>query len=89
MRKECDIDPVLNCCYEARVQLNGKKIETDWGLFNGTQGTIKEIVYKESESVLDYKFPQYIIVDFPTYCGPPWIKNKPTMGPRSTYRNYM
>jgi len=53
MRKECDIDPVLNCCYEARVQLNGKKIETDWGLFNGTQGTIKEIVYKENENPLD------------------------------------
>jgi hypothetical protein len=61
MRKECNIDPILNCCHESRVQLTGKNFEPDWGLFNGTQGTIKEIVYKENESPLDYKLPQYIM----------------------------
>jgi hypothetical protein len=81
MKKEYDIDSVLNCCHEARVQLPGKKIEPDWGLFNGTQGTIKEIVYKDNESPLEYNFPQCIIVDFPTYCGPSWIKNKPAWVP--------
>jgi hypothetical protein len=81
MRKECDVNLVLNCCREARVQLNRKNFEPDWGLFNGMQGMIKEIVYKENESPLDYKFPQYIIVDFPTQGGPPWIKNKPTWVP--------
>ena len=81
MKKECDIDSVLNCCREARVQLTGKNFEPDWGLFNGTQGTIKEIVYKDNESPLEYNFPLYIIVDFPTYCGPSWIKNKPTWVP--------
>jgi len=78
MRKECDIDPILNCSRESRVQLTGNNFEPDWGLFNGTQGTIKEIKYKENESSLDYKLLQYIIVDFPTYCGSPWIKHKPT-----------
>ena len=34
MKKECDIDSVVNCCCEARVQLTGKKFEPDWGLFN-------------------------------------------------------
>jgi len=81
IRKESDIDPVLNCCWETRVQLTGKNFEPDWGLFNGTQGTIKEIVYNKNESPLDYKFPQYIIVDFPTYCGPVWIKENPTWVP--------
>jgi len=78
MRKECDIDPILNCSRESRVQLTGNNFEPDWGLFNRTQGTIKEIIYKDNESPLDYKLPQYIIVDFPTYCGSPWIKHKPT-----------
>jgi hypothetical protein len=81
MKKECDIDAILNCCREARVQLTGKNFEPDRGLFNGAQGTIKEIVFKDNDSPLDYKFPQYIIVDFPTYCGPPWIKHKPTWVP--------
>jgi hypothetical protein len=31
MKKECDIDSVLNCCHEARVQLTGKKIRTRLG----------------------------------------------------------
>jgi hypothetical protein len=53
IRKESDIDPVLNCCQETRVQLTGKNFEPDWGLFNGTQGTIKEIVYNKNESPLD------------------------------------
>jgi hypothetical protein len=53
MRKECNIDPILNCCHESRVQLTGKNFEPDWGLFNGTQGTIKEIIYKENETPLD------------------------------------
>jgi hypothetical protein len=26
MRKECDIDPILNCCHKSRVQLTGKKL---------------------------------------------------------------
>jgi hypothetical protein len=26
MRKECDIDPILNCCHESRVQLTGKTL---------------------------------------------------------------
>jgi hypothetical protein len=54
MRKECDIDPILNCCHESRVQLTGKNFEPDWGIFNRTQGTIKEIVYKENKSPLDF-----------------------------------
>jgi hypothetical protein len=65
----------LNCCHESRVQLTGKNFEPDWGLFNRTQGTIKEIIYNENESPLDYKLTKYIIVDSPTYCGPPWIKH--------------
>ena len=44
----------LNCCHESRVQLTGKNFEPDWGLFNGAQGTIKEIVYKENKSPLDF-----------------------------------
>jgi len=63
------------------MQLTGKNFESDWGLFNGAQGTIKEIVYKDNESRLEYNFPLYIIVDFPTYCGPLWIKNIPTWVP--------
>jgi ABC-type cobalamin/Fe3+-siderophores transport system ATPase subunit len=81
MRQESDIEPILNICRQARVQITGKNFEPDWGLFNGAMGKIIEIVYKEKASPLDGDFPEYIIVDIPTYRGPAWIKNKPTWVP--------
>jgi hypothetical protein len=55
--------------------------QPDWGLFNGTVGTVKEIVFNKDENPLDGTLPQYIIVDFPDYCGSPWIENKQTWVP--------
>jgi hypothetical protein len=75
------MNPVSRIQNQTRVQLTGKNFEPDWGLFNGLQGTIREIVCKDNKSPLEYNFPLYIIVDFPTYCGPSWIKNKPTWVP--------
>ncbi len=79
--KQSDIDPVLNICRGARVQIMGKNFEPDWGLFNGAVGDVIEIVYKESQSPLDGSCPEYVIVDIPTYRGPPWMSDKPTWVP--------
>ena len=43
-----------------------------WGLFNGSLGTVKDIVYKYSESPNNGQLPEYVLVVFPTYCGPPF-----------------
>ncbi len=37
-----------------------------------------EIIYGEDENPNDGYFPQYVIVDFPQYCGPPWMIEHPT-----------
>jgi hypothetical protein len=60
---------------------NGKKIEPDWGQFNGVVGNVIEIAYKEGESPLDGSCPEYVIVDIPNYHGPPWMANKPSSVP--------
>lgn len=83
-KKDSDIDPILNICREAKVQLTGKNFEPDWGLFNGAVGTVKEIVYLENESPIDGTMPQYILVEFPEYIGPTWIQNKPKWVPIPT-----
>jgi hypothetical protein len=41
-------------------------------------GTVIKIVYGEDENPNDRSLSQYIIVDFPQYCGPSWIKEHPT-----------
>jgi hypothetical protein len=49
--------------------------------FNGALGVVKEIVFKEEESPLDGYLPQYVIVDFPTNCGPVWLESHPSWVP--------
>jgi hypothetical protein len=80
-KQDSDIEPVLNICREAKVQLMGKNFEPDWGLFNGSIGIVKEIVFNKDENPLDGTLPQYAIVEFPDYCGPPWIPDKPKWVP--------
>jgi len=80
-KNDNDIQPIISLCREAKVQICGKNFEPDWGLFNGAVGTVKEIVFNKDENPLDGTLPQYIIVDFPDYCGPPWMENKPTWVP--------
>jgi len=80
-KQENDIDPIVNICRGAKVQLMGKNFEPDWGLYNGSIGTVKEIVFERDENPLDGTLPQYVLVDFPEYCGPPWLKDKPKWVP--------
>ena len=44
------------------------------GLMNGTQGTIKKIVYATKEGPLSADpndaLPRYLVIDFPQYVGP-------------------
>jgi hypothetical protein len=79
--RQSDIDPVLNICRGARVQITGKNFEPDWGLFNGAVGNIIEIVFEKNTTPLDGACPEYVIVDIPTYRGPPWMPDKPTWDP--------
>ena len=75
------IPSVVNICRGAKVQLTGKNFEPDWGLYNGSIGTVKEIVFKEHENPLDGFQPEYVIVDFPQYCGPHWMASEKTWVP--------
>ena len=70
---------VTNICRGAKVQISGRNFEPDWGLFNGAIGTVKEIVYSADESPIEGHFPQYVIVEFPQYRGPPWMPEQPTV----------
>lgn len=81
MKNESSVEPILNICQGARVQISGKNFEPDWGLYNGAVGTVVEIVFNENENPLDGTLPQYILVDFPQYRGPSWISEKPTWIP--------
>lgn len=80
-KKDYDIDPILNICRGAKVQISGKNFEPDWGLFNGAVGSVKEIVYNTDGHPLDGTLPKYVIVHFPHYCGPSWFDDHPKWVP--------
>ena len=75
------IPTTVNICRGAKVQLTGKNFEPDWGLYNGSIGTVIEIIFNENEHPLEGYQPEYVIVDFPQYSGPSWMESKKTWVP--------
>jgi uncharacterized protein (DUF1697 family) len=79
--KKHDLPFVTTICRGAKVQITGRNLEPSWGLYNGSVGTVVEIIYNNNESPLDGILPQYVIVEFQQYCGPCWDKNNPKWVP--------
>ena len=73
--------PSTTICRNAQVAIAGCNIMPSWGLFNGSLGTVQDIVYKPSESPNQGQMPGYVLVSFPTYCGPPFHKDHPHLVP--------
>jgi hypothetical protein len=54
-----------------------------WNLFNGSEGTIKDIIFfgDKKPSVDGDSFPDILLVEFPGYCGPPIFQANPKVVP--------
>lgn len=78
MQIESDMNPILNICRGAKVQLNGKNFESDWGHFNCAVGKVIEIIYEKGASPTDGTLPECVIVGFLQYRDLSWVADKPT-----------
>lgn len=65
----------------AKVALAGKNFQPNWGLYNGALGTIIGFKFAPGKNPQTNDLPEYVVVDFPSYKGPPWIDDKPTYVP--------
>ena len=70
----------LYVCKTARVNLT-VNINVKYALYNGAVGAVVDIVYAEGLSPSDGGFPEFLVVDFPKYTGPPWMEDHPTWIP--------
>ena len=74
-----ELEAVIEVAEEARIILV-HNLHVAYGLMNGTQGTIKRVVYKPdghtNHDNPDLRFPECILVDFPEYEGPAFF-NEP------------
>lgn len=64
-----------------KVELRGKNICPQQGLYNGAMGTVKDIVYKENESPNTNHLPMYVLVHFPSYSGIQFLPNEQNIIP--------
>lgn len=64
-------------CRGARVSLNGYNAAPDLGLYHGSLGIVRDIVYDEGQSPATDDFPSYVLVEFPEYCGKELLPNLP------------
>ena len=67
-------------CVGSKVSLVGVNIKPEWGLYHGTIGKVIDIVYENSkgphhEGTAQERLPEYVMVDFPQYCGPSMYAN--------------
>ena len=60
----------ISLCIGCRVEITGKNIKPEWGLFNGSMGTVVDIVFDDGKSPNSGDLPVYVLVDFPLYRGP-------------------
>jgi len=68
-------------CRNAIVQLTGRNIMPMWGLYNGSFGQVKDIVFRKNENPNFGNLPRYILVEFNQYNGPIFIKEHPKYVP--------
>jgi hypothetical protein len=71
---------LINITRNSKVQLTGTNFCPKWGLYHGARGKVLDIVYHPEHSPPE-DLPLYVLVDFPQYCGPPFIEASPTVIP--------
>ena len=64
-------------CVGAVVSIQGYNFCPLWGLHNGACGTVREIIFAPGETPLSGHQPNYVVVHFPMYIGPPWDADNP------------
>jgi hypothetical protein len=67
----------LRTCIDCRVSICARNINPDWGLFNGSIGTVKDIVFASGTSPNAKDVPLYVLVDFDQYSGPRFNQSLP------------
>jgi hypothetical protein len=71
------LPPASMLCVNARVCIQGCNFCPAWGLYNGSCGTVEEIIFEEGKDPNKGDHPKYIVVSFPQYIGPKWDVDHP------------
>jgi hypothetical protein len=77
--KASGLPKIVFICKKAKVTLT-VNINVSCGLFNRATGTVEDIIFLNGKSPKD-SLPDVVMVNFPSYSGPPFIPSHPTVVP--------
>ena len=79
VKRHFDGDPpkAALICVGSVVCIQGFNFCPLWGLHNGACGIVREIIFQEGHSPNTGHHPEYVIVHFALYIGPPWDPASP------------
>ena len=72
-----DPPPSAMLCIGAWVCIQGRNFQPEWGLYNGSAGIVKDFQFEKGKNPNHGDLPLYVLVEFPSYCGPPWDTKNP------------
>ena len=87
--KKSDIPKSAMVCVGSKVALENRNFNPTWGLHNGAEGVVDEIVFDKGKNPNNGDLPKYIVVTFPQYIGPVWDRNNPKVSYRSNSTTQM
>ena len=77
-------------CVGSRVAIKGKNIEPNWGIYNGSIGIVREIVFKGEDNPNRGDLPLYVSVELfdykPPDCVPIFDRSNPKVSTYVIYR---
>jgi hypothetical protein len=68
-------------CRDTMVEIAKVNIEPKWGLFNGSIGTVVDIIFQEGENTTEGSLPTVVVVDLKHYRGAIWDDENTTHVP--------
>lgn len=72
-------------CKGAKVMLFGRNFAPQLGLHVGAMGTVEEIIFAKGHSPNRGNRPEYVVVNFPLYRGPPWDPDSPQVSKNRSF----
>lgn len=80
-KKDNQVPSTNYICRGAKVEITGRNILPELGLYNSSMGEVVDIVYQKHESPNTGFLPRYVLVRMPAYKGPPFIQQDPKIIP--------
>jgi len=62
-------------CIDSTVAIDGRNFCPERGLYNGSLGYAREIVFETGKDPNNGDLPLYTVIEFPGYTGPTWDNN--------------